>query len=139
MPAFAAVALLAVARPRPREIDAIRRLPAAAMVFCTVGDGFALCRLIGDPRPMTMGAVAVLTYLVIQAMVSAGPLGRGARWTWTAASAVFGIAGASFTAMGVVWFSSQPLVLPAGIVWTGRYFAAISLLFTQRVRDRILA
>ncbi|WP_211253170.1 hypothetical protein, partial [Glycomyces tenuis] len=142
-PAVSAPAVLpAAARSRPREIDLIRRLLWTAMVFCMVGDAVAVYRLITDPDPMMMGAAALLSYLAMQAMMSPGPLGRGARWawTWTTASAALGLTGGvSVFAMGIMWFSSQPLLLLVGAVWTGLYFAAISLLVTQRVRDWIFA
>ncbi|WP_199033771.1 hypothetical protein [Glycomyces salinus] len=115
----------------------VRYLLGVAMVFCLFGNVMAVAQFIRDPDPMMLGFAAGLALFAFQAAVSPGPLGRGARWAWTYTfvSSVLGLTGGiPAIVMGLMGFASQSWLLPFGLVWTGLYCTAITLLSTPEVR-----
>ncbi|GAB4002324.1 hypothetical protein GCM10029992_40200 [Glycomyces albus] len=127
----------ALAQTRPREITVVRYLLGVAMAFCLFGNVMAVAQFIRDPDPMMLGFAVGLALFAFQAAVSPGPLGRGARWAWTYTfvSSVLGLTGGiPAVVMGLMGFASQSWLLPFGLVWTGLYCTAITLLSTPEVR-----
>lgn len=110
---------------------------AVAVVFCLFGNVMAVAQFIRDPDPMMLGFAVGLGLFAFQAAVSPGPLGRGSRWAWTYTfvSAALGLTGGiPAIVMGIMWFGSQPSLLPFGLAWTGLYCTAMTLLSTPEVR-----